>query len=87
VAELLDTIEQHRAYLTESSREKGLAKKRARVRDDLAEMIKSRLVEEVMERLLESGAFDRAVDAVTAGKTDPYSACDDLLLSKLGSLK
>jgi len=87
VAELLDTIEQHRAYLMESSREKGLAKKRARVRDDLAEMIKSRLVQEVIERLLESGEFDRAVDAVTAGKTDPYSACDDLLLSKLGSLK
>ena len=40
-----------------------------------------------MERLIESGEFDRAVDAITAGETDPYSACDDLVVSKLGALK
>lgn len=87
VDELLETIEKHRAFLTESSRESGIAKKRARVRDDLAEMIKSRLVQEVMERLVETGEFERAVEAVATGKTDPYSACDELLRARLGSLK
>ena len=87
VAELLETIEKHRAYLLQSSQGKGLAKKRERVREDLAEMVKSRLIHEVMERLIGSGEFDRAVDAVTAGETDPYSACDDLLLPKLGALE
>ena len=87
VTELLETIEKHRDYLLQSSQGKDLAKRRERVREDLAEMVKSRLIEEVMERLIESGEFDRAVDAITAGETDPYSACDDLVVSKLGALK
>ena len=70
-----------------SSQGKGLAKKRERVREELMEMIKSRLIQEVMERLVMSGEFDSAVDAIAAGETDPYSACDDLLLSKLGALR
>jgi LAO/AO transport system kinase len=53
----------------------------------MAEMIKNRLIQEVLERMLESGEFDRAVDAVAAGETDPYTACDDLLLPKLNALK
>ena len=87
VRELLEEIEKHRNYLTQSSEGKVLAKKRERVREELAEMIKNRLIQEVMEQLLESGEFDRAVDAITAGKKDPYSASDDLLISKLGALK
>jgi LAO/AO transport system kinase len=87
ITELLKAIEEHRKYLVQSSPGKGLAKKRERLREELAEMIKNRLVQEVMGPLLESGEFDRAVDAIAAGETDPYSACDELLLSKVGTLK
>jgi len=83
VKELLETIEDHRRHLMKSEDPKGFRRKRERVREELAEMLKNRLVQEVMERLLESGRFDKAVDAVASGETDPYSACDDLLLSKL----
>jgi hypothetical protein len=64
-----------------------LAKSKQRVREDLAEMVRNRLVQEVLEGLLESGEFDKAVDAVVAGEKDPYTACDDLLISTLRALK
>jgi LAO/AO transport system kinase len=87
VMELLETIEEHREYLLNASQEKLLGKKQERVREDLAEMVRNRLVQEVLEGLLESGEFDKAVDAVVAGEKDPYTACDDLLISTLRALK
>jgi LAO/AO transport system kinase len=87
VAELLETIEKHRNHLLNESRGKKPGKNKERVREEMAEMIKNRLIQEVLERMLESGEFDRAVDAVAAGETDPYTACDDLLLPKLNALK
>jgi LAO/AO transport system kinase len=87
VAELLETIEKHRNHLLNESRGKKPGKKRERVREEMAEMIKNRLIQEVLDRMLESGEFDRAVDAVAAGETDPYTACDDLLVPKLSALK
>jgi len=87
VTELLETIEKHRSHLFSESRGKTVRKKKERVREELAEMIKSRLIQEVLDRLLETGEFDGAVDAVAAGEKDPYTACDDLLLPKLRALK
>jgi len=87
VAELLEAIEQHRNHLLKASPGESFGKKKERVREELAEMIKNRLIQEVMDRMLDSGEFDRAVDAVVAGDMDPYTACDDLLLPKLRALK
>jgi LAO/AO transport system kinase len=87
VAELLETIEKHRNHLLAAGEGKGSGKRKERVREELAEMIKNRLIQEVMDRLLESGDLDRAVDAVAAGETDPYTACDELLVSTLRGLK
>jgi LAO/AO transport system kinase len=87
VVDLLEEIEKHRQYLTESSPGLALEKKRVRVVEELAEMIKNRLFQEVLDRLTESGDFDRAVDSIVSGEMDPYTACDDLLFSKLGLLK
>jgi LAO/AO transport system kinase len=87
VSELLETIEKHRSHLLSENQGKTARKKKERVREELAEMIKNRLIQEVLDRLLETGEFDGAVDAVAAGETDPYTACDDLLLPKLRALK
>jgi LAO/AO transport system kinase len=50
-------------------------------------MVKNRLVQEILDRIVESGEFDKAVQAVAAGEKDPYTACDDLLLPTLSALK
>jgi len=87
VEELLVEIEKHRKYLLESTPGIGLAKKKERIREELAEMIKDRLFQEVLDRLDESGDFERAVDSIVAGELDPYTACDDVLSNKSGLLK
>jgi LAO/AO transport system kinase len=87
VKELLEEIENHRNYLLQVSKGRSLARNRKRVREELAEMVKNRLIQEVMDRLIEGRDFERAVEAIVAGETDPYSACDDLLRDKLDALK
>jgi LAO/AO transport system kinase len=87
VKELLEEIENHRNYLLQVSKGRSLARNRKRVREELAEMVKNRLIQEVMDRLIEGRDFERAVEAIVTGETDPYSACDDLLRDKLDALK
>jgi len=87
VVELLEAIEKHRAYLMESGGDQHLVRRKQRIREELAEMVKNRLVQEVLDQLIESGDFERAVEAILAGEMDPYTASDDLVLSKLGRKK
>ena len=47
-------------------------------------MIKSRLVQEAVHLMLESGEFEKAVESIAAGDTDPYTETDRLILPKLG---
>jgi len=84
VMEFLEEIEKHRQYLIETSDGLQFRRKRNRVQDELTEMVKNRLIEEVLENLTETGEFDRAVDSIVEGKLDPYSACDNLVLPALG---
>ena len=53
------------------------------MQEELAEMVKNRLIQEVFEQLIKSGEFEEAVESIVAGKTDPYTASDNLVLPKL----
>jgi LAO/AO transport system kinase len=83
VAELLEEIEAHRQYLLDSGTGLLIRKRRDKVREELQEMVKSRLIEKVLMGLTETGEFEKAVDAILAGDVDPYTACDNLVLPKL----
>jgi len=84
VREFLEEVEKHRQYLLRTTGELQLRKKRNRVREELIDMIKKRLIEEVLENLTETGQFDEAIDSIVEGKIDPYSACDNLVLPAIG---
>ena len=84
VAEFLEEVEKHRRYLIETTEGLELRKSKDKVREELGEMLKNRLIEELLGKLTETGEFDRAVQAIVEGKKDPYSACDDLVLPSLG---
>lgn len=82
VTEFLEEIEKHRTYLIDSSgalhiRDKG------KVREELANIVKNRLIQEVFKQLTETGEFERAVESILNGETDPYTACDNIILPKL----
>jgi LAO/AO transport system kinase len=83
VAELLEEIEKHRSYLNKALGGGYYRKRKENVREELVEMIKNRLVEEVLNDLTETGQFDKAVESIVEGNVDPYTACDNLVLPKL----
>ena len=85
VEELLDVIEQHRQYIEKVGGGLHFRRQKGKVRQELGEMVKNRLIKGVLEHLTETGAFDRAVDAIVRGETDPYSACDELVIPALRS--
>ncbi|MFP4086044.1 MAG: methylmalonyl Co-A mutase-associated GTPase MeaB [Desulfobacteraceae bacterium] len=80
VAEFIDEIDRHARYLVDSGIGLHFRSNQERVRQELAEMVKGRLIEEVLSTLTDTGDFDRAVESITQGKTDPYTACDQLVL-------
>ena len=81
VEEILKKIEEHRKSILDTCDELQLRKRK--VREELAGMVKNRLIEDVIKKLTETGEFDRAVESIVKGKMDPYTACDNLVLSKL----
>ncbi|MBN1850706.1 MAG: methylmalonyl Co-A mutase-associated GTPase MeaB [Deltaproteobacteria bacterium] len=83
VTDLLEAIDKHGRHLRDSSGDINLRRKENRAREELAEMVKYRLIEKVFQRLVESGDFEKAVQAIVKGEKDPYTAVDDLVLPKL----
>lgn len=84
IVELLEEIENHKNFLKDSCSAPRFGRKREKVSEDLADMIKTRIVQEVFDRMLTSGEFEEALESVMSGGLDPYTACDKLLLSVLG---
>jgi LAO/AO transport system kinase len=85
IDEFLEAVDQHAAYLAKTEGGLCFRGNRDKVRQELGEMIKARLIEEVLDRLTESGEFDRAVASIVEGKVDPYTACEDLVLPTLSN--
>jgi len=82
VAELLEEIEEHRSHLNKAFGGLHFRKRKDKVREELAGMVKDRLIEDVINKLTETGEFDEAVESIVEGKMDPYTACDNLVLPK-----
>jgi len=83
IDEFLEAVDQHAAYLARTEGGLDFRGNREKVRQELKEMVKARLWEEVVDRLTESGEFDNAVESIVKGKVDPYTACEDLVLPTL----
>jgi len=83
VEELLAEIDRHGSHLAETVEGLNVRKRKDKVSEELAEMVKNRLIEKVSRRLTETGEFEKAVASVMDGETDPYTACDDLVLPML----
>jgi LAO/AO transport system kinase len=84
VAELMEEIDGHSKYLVKSAGGLHFRRRKEKVREELAEMVRSRLIQEVFGLLTQTGEFEKAVDSIVEGKTDPYTASDNLVLPRLG---
>ena len=82
IKEILDEVEKHATYLRSSTeRQSGI--KYEKVRNELTEMIKDRIVRDVLSDLIQSGELEDAVQLVFQRKLDPYTACDNIVSKKL----
>ena len=84
IEELLEEMEKHRKSLMEEIGGSEFRKNGEDVREELTEMIKTRLIEEVVCKITETGKFEEAVESIVEGVVDPYTACDDLVNCRLG---
>ena len=84
IGDILDEIEKHRQHLISSLGDYQFRKRKEKVRQELLEMVRDRFMDEVVEKWTETGEFEKAVEAVTGGETDPYSVSDNLVLSWMG---
>ncbi|MFO7785397.1 MAG: methylmalonyl Co-A mutase-associated GTPase MeaB [Desulfatiglandales bacterium] len=83
VAELLDEIDKHAEYLISVYGNLRFRSRKDKVREELSEMVKNRLIEAVMAGITGSGEFEDTVEAIVRGELDPYTASDNLILPKL----
>ncbi len=82
ISELIAEIDKHSEYLHEIASSEGAAKKKERIRVLLRDMVTNRLMETFSSQLMQDIHFVEAVESIYLGRTDPYTACDKLLLSK-----
>lgn len=87
VTEVLKQIANHVAHLKKSTGAIPLRRRREKVEQELTEMVKNRIIEEGFKQLAQTGIFDEAVQSIVDGKMDPYTACDTLILPRLGFSK
>ena len=74
VGELVEQIEKFRTHTAAALGERRRARAEFRVR----ELMAHRFVQHVERRVLESGEFERLLDAIAARETDPYSVVEDI---------
>ncbi len=76
ITELLVRTEEHKHYLKLGALE---ASRRDKVETELAEAIKQKIAESVIEDLKRKGEWEKLTKKILARETDPYSAADMLL--------
>ncbi|MEA2038615.1 MAG: methylmalonyl Co-A mutase-associated GTPase MeaB [Thermodesulfobacteriota bacterium] len=84
VEELMEEIDRHGKSLVKTYGGLHFRGRKDKVREELTDMVKNRLIEDVINRLNEINGFDAAVNSIVEGKMDPYTACDSILLPMLG---
>ena len=82
VKEIIDEIEKHGAHVRSSSETRSKARYE-KVRNGLSEMIKDRIIHEVLSDLVESGEFETSLQLVIDKKIDPYTACDNIISKRV----
>lgn len=83
IAELVIEVENYRRNQKTLSHETIIRHKRVAARNELIDMIKSRLIEEILNHITNSPEFTTYLDCIMDGTKDPYSACDELISAKL----
>jgi LAO/AO transport system kinase len=86
IEEVITEIERHRSFIIQKRGDINLRRTESGAREELLEMIKSRIMEEVIGRFQKDDAFNRAVESVKSGEKDPYTVSDEIIHNHLFGL-
>jgi len=84
IQEILEEIEKHRIFL-QASPERVSKLYREKAKNDLIEMIKDRIITEVLGDIVNSGEFEEALASILERRLDPYTACDMIVSKRLNT--
>ena len=79
VVELLEAIDKHCQYLRKVYGGLKFQSRKKWVRETLGELLKAKLIDEVIGQINTTEHFEATVRCIVEGKMDPYTACDKLL--------
>jgi len=85
IDEVLNAIEEHRAYLTQNGGKQLEAHMAKKMRIELLDLVKQRVIEDFLMGLEQSAEFGSIVEDMVAKKLDPYTACDMIINKRLKS--
>ena len=83
VEKVVDEFERHRNFITEKMGNINIRKTENGAREELLEILKDRIMEEVFKRFDKNDDFKKAVKSIMSGEKDPYTVSDELILEKL----
>jgi LAO/AO transport system kinase len=87
IEELMAAVRDHQEFL---ARDRGQAlqlARGARVRQEFLELLREGVYRHLVKQLEGDGRLDRVITDILAKQTDPYSACEALVVETLGPLK
>jgi LAO/AO transport system kinase len=77
VSELIETFDEHRAWLERSGQLRAQA--RTRYAEEIRQLLRADTAELIEELLADRGGVETLAERVIARETDPYAVTDDLL--------
>ena len=84
LTELLAGIREHQEYLGQNQGEALKAARYQRARQEFLELLKEGVFKDLVARLTNNGRLEATLQEIMAKKTDPYSACENLVAETLG---
>ena len=86
IAELMAAVQEHREFLLRDGGAALREARAARVRQEFLELLKEGIFRHLLRQLEGDGRLDQVLEDILAKQTDPYSACEALVLATLGPL-
>lgn len=83
VTELIQEINNHRNHIENLSSERKIQKQREKIREELLEIVKDRILQEALNQINKDNILQKTVEDIITGETDPYSACEMKILPKI----
>jgi len=77
-----EQIENHRRFL-QASPERTFTLQREKAKNDLIEMVKDRIINEILADIVNSGEFEEALASILEKRLDPYTACDTIISKRV----